>query len=155
MVDHIRARINLRLKVQTILESTTGFRVIDVIENTNSASYLYFAAVELFYQKAMEEAFQTPNREVLNEELIVIAKPYIRYTKGDKPLAHCLDSAEQCQLSIINSYYSLMKSVEVDRIKESHENLVDITKKTRSMMEEIILLGLIPGRCRVCRRLGL
>ena len=49
MVGHIRDRINLRLKAQTLLESKTGLGVIEVIENANSDDYLYFTAVELLY----------------------------------------------------------------------------------------------------------
>jgi len=53
IVEHIKARINLRLKAQMLLESNTGFRVIDVIENANSAKshrYYYYACNGKFKQ---------------------------------------------------------------------------------------------------------
>ena len=155
ILGHVEARIALRLKTKTLLESNTNYRVIDVIDNAGSANYLYSAAVELFYRMAMEEALQILNREVFDRDLVVTAKPYIKYTKGDKPLAHYANSAKQFRSSIISSYDMLMKSAEVAEMKEDCENLCDITKKTRDYIEEIVLLGIIPGHCRVCQRLGL
>jgi hypothetical protein len=155
ILGNVKARIALRLKTETLLESNTTYRVIDVIDNTSSANYLYSAAVELFCRMAMEEAIQIPDREVFVRDLIVIAEPYIKYTKGDKPLAHYADLAKQFRSSIINSYDSLIKYTKVTKMKENYENLCDITKKTKDYIEEIVLLGIIPGHCRVCQRLGL
>jgi hypothetical protein len=155
ILGHVKARIALRLKARALLESGTDYKAIDVINDTISENYLYSAAVELFYRMAMEEALQIPNIEVFDRDLIVIAEPYIKYTKGDKPLAHYANSPEQFRSSIISSYDRLIKYTKVSRIKEDYENLCDITKKTKDYIEEIILLGIIPGHCRVCQRLGL
>lgn len=155
MVAHIRARIDLGLKARMLLTDSTGFRVLDVIDNAPGDDYLYFAAVDLFYRIVLQGAIQTPNRENFREEMVVILEPYIKYAQGDIPLAHCSKSQKECRANIINTFKKLEKSTEVGRIEATYQELSDITTKARRLAEEINLLGLIPGQCRACRRLGM
>jgi hypothetical protein len=156
MIDHLRARIDLRLKAKTLLEGSTALRVLDVIDNAPGNDFLYFAAVDLFYRIILKEAIQAPNRESFNEGMVLISEPYIKYEQGAIPLAHCSKSHHKaCRANIIDAFKKFEKSTEVGKIKATYKELSDITDKARKIAEEINLLGLIPGQCRVCRRLGM
>lgn len=156
MLDHIKARTDLRLKAQTLLKESTGLRVLDTIDNASGDDYLYFAGVNLFYQIALTEAVEAPNIESFREELVVISEPCIKYERGNVPLAHCSKSHHAaCRSKIIEAFQKLKRSSEIGRIKATYEELDDITTKARKLAEEISLLGLVPGQCRVCRRLGI
>ena len=88
--------------------------------------------------------------------MVVISEPYIKYEQGNVLLAHYSESHhEACRANIIKAFKKLGNSAEVGRIKATYKELSDITTKTRRLAEEINLLGLIPGQCRVCRRLGM
>lgn len=43
---------------------------------------------------------------------------------------------------------------EATKVKITHEALDKITKSTKRGVDEILLLGMVTGKCRVCRRLG-
>jgi len=38
---------------------------------------------------------------------------------------------------------------------ETYRALEQITTKARQVVEDIRLLGLVPGQCEICRRLGM
>ena len=155
MVKHIKARIDLRLKAELLLREYTGLVVLDTIDNAPNEDYLYPAAVNLFYRIEIEEALKLPNRESFREALVVVSEPYIKYAQGNVPLVHCSENHEDYRIKVIDAFKKFDNSSEISRIKETHKALIESTDKARRMAEEISLLGLIPGQCRVCRRLGM
>jgi len=155
MVAHIRARIDLRLKAQMLLVDNTGLSVLDVIDSAPGDDYLYFTAVDLLYQNVLEEAIKTPGSTGFKEDMVVVAKPYIRYTKGDLPLARGSKSLEKYRDNIITAFQKLEEPHEVVKVKETYQELEKAVSKARGMAQDIALLGLIPRQCRVCHRLGM
>ena len=155
MVTHMKARINLRLKAEVLLRENTGLGVIDTIDNAPNEDYLYPAAVNLFYQIATKKALKSPNKESFREALVVLSEAYIKYAQGNIPLVHCSKNHADYRIKIIDAFKKLNNASESSKINETYEALSEATDKARKMAEEITLLGLIPGQCRVCRRLGM
>ncbi|MDD5511189.1 MAG: hypothetical protein PHI12_10320 [Dehalococcoidales bacterium] len=153
--QHTRARMGLKLHAETLLTANTGLRALDNIDNAPGDDYLYYPAVGLLYRIALDEAIQTPNREGFREEMLVIEKPRIKYAKGDMPLVHFSELKEGYRAGIIKAFEKIMSSAKVGEVKSTYEILKEATDKARRIAEEINLLGLIPGQCRVCRRLGM
>ena len=50
---------------------------------------------------------------------------------------------------------SLPGTKEAYKVKSTFVALADITKLAKKQADEIMLLNMITGKCRVCRRLGL
>jgi len=153
--QHTRARMGLKLHAETLLTACTGLRVLDTIDNAPGNDYLHYTAVDLLYRIALDEAIQTPNREGFREEMVVIEKPRIKYAKGDIPLVHFSELKEGYRAGIIKAFERTMSSPRAGEVKSTYELLKEATDKARRIAEEINLLGLIPGQCRVCRRLGM
>jgi len=78
----------------------------------------------------------------------------VRYGPGTI-FAENVNDAEECRANILDAFESLKTVQETKRFQETCENLKASTYKARSPVEEISLLRLVPGRCRVCRRLGI
>ena len=55
---------------------------------------------------------------------------------------------------LVSIFDSLPISIEAFRVKNTYEELTKITKLAKRQVDEILLLGMVTGKCRVCRRLG-
>jgi hypothetical protein len=62
---------------------------------------------------------------------------------------------EQYRSSILTTLEKLLRSQEAEEAASTYQTLVNITNRVRSTTQEISLLGLVPGRCRICKQLGL
>jgi hypothetical protein len=62
---------------------------------------------------------------------------------------------EKCRRGLLSALESLYKSSEFERVTTSFDRLQEIIDRTRRIIDEISLLRMLPGSCRVCRRLGI
>jgi len=77
------------------------------------------------------------------------------FKPGDSWIIENVNDAEKCRANILDAFESLQIVSEIKKLQETYENLKASTYKARRATEEISLLRLVPGRCRVCRRLGI
>jgi hypothetical protein len=70
-------------------------------------------------------------------------------------MAECPGSEEECRVGIIEAFTKLQKDNAVSEVTKLRTKLRESMDKARRPVKEITLLGLVPGRCRVCKRLGL
>ena len=59
------------------------------------------------------------------------------------------------RLSLLDALQELKASPEVISVVDTYKTLEEITTRARQVVEQIKLLGLIPGQCEICRRLGM
>ena len=71
----------------------------------------------------------------------------------DEKLVSYKDTAETGD-KLVSIFDSLPSSIEAFKIKNTYEELTKITKLAKRQVDEIMLLGMITGKCRVCRRLS-
>ncbi len=55
---------------------------------------------------------------------------------------------------IVSVFTSLPQTSEASEMKRAHGELAEITKTAKREIDELLLLNLVTGKCRVCRRLG-
>ena len=70
-------------------------------------------------------------------------------------MAEAPGNEEKCRQSILATFNELLKSPELERVRNSHRYLDECAVKAKQAAEEIEMLGYLPGNCRVCRRLGM
>jgi hypothetical protein len=70
-------------------------------------------------------------------------------------LAVAPGSEERIKENLLDAFRILADSSEVKAVVETCQVLEQITPKTRQVVEGIRLLGLVPGQCEICRRLGM
>jgi len=56
---------------------------------------------------------------------------------------------------VISVLTDLLKSIEFKKAIDTYKEVEEATAKLRRVLEEIILLGIVPRQCRVCQRLGM
>jgi hypothetical protein len=149
LAAHVEARLALKRKAVTLLEKKTGLKL-----NRGAAFHLEPFAVVLLYQGVLDQALGI--RDWTEPEKDIAALISGEVSCRNSPLAGVAEGAEQkCKKNILDALQELKISAEARNVaitqKEAHEAAV----KARRTVEEISLLGLVPGECRVCRRLGL
>ena len=70
-------------------------------------------------------------------------------------LAEAPGAEEQTKQNILAAYRDILKSEELRNVFNSTRSLRKAEEKVKPVIESILLLGFIPGRCSVCQRLGL
>jgi len=153
MIAHIQARTDLKRKTAYTLENTTGYRLV---KTPVDPPFLYEDnAVNLLYETALKRALGVQDDVNLEEDIIVDTNSgQVRYHIG-LILAEAPGEEEQCKTKILNAFSTIQEAGEIVKVASTHRSLVEPTAKARRAVEEISLLGLVPGYCRVCRRLGI
>jgi hypothetical protein len=64
------------------------------------------------------------------------------------------DDTAETRDKLVSIFDALPGSIEASKVKSTYEQLASITKLAKRQVDEILLLGMVPGKCRVCRRLG-
>ena len=153
MIAHIGARTGLKLEIQQLLKSEAGYKLV---ETTTVPPFMYLnETVSLLYRSAIDKALQVV--DVVNLQEYVIADTttgQVRY-RNSLILAEAPGEEEKYRKDILDIYAKLEKLEAIDKVANTYNSLVESTAKARRAVEEISLLGYIPGNCRVCRRLGM
>jgi len=153
MGAHIEAGVGLKLKVEMLLEIKTGCQLVS--EPIDSPFMYSYTAVDIIYQATGRSALGFPSGINLEERLVADPDSQeVRYGPGTI-FAENVNDAEKCRANILDAFESLQIVSEIKKLQETYENLKASTYKARRATEEISLLRLVPGRCRVCRRLGI
>ena len=152
MIAHLKARLALKHKAEFLLYMRTGYKLV---ETPITPPFLYSNSANLFYKAALNRALGVPNDTNMEEQIIADADSgEVRYGIG-LILAEAPGAVEKCKASILNAYIELLEAGEVQLVAGTYEDLEQSTAGARRSVEEISLLGLVPGQCRVCRRLGM
>lgn len=82
------------------------------------------------------------------------------YTRGVVTYRHSImaeapDNKDQTKQNLMNALNNIKSSAELLRVVVSTKRLVDVVEAAKSKIDKILLVNYIPGRCDVCRRLGL
>ena len=78
---------------------------------------------------------------------------YVKYRNSI--LAEVPGKEKECRKNLIEAFQEISLSKEVSQVVKSYRELEEINHKARQAVEEIRILGFIPGLCKVCRRIGM
>jgi len=154
----IEAQIALKKQTAASLEKRTGYPLVKV----------YSHPPELYYEPLVPLVFQATLNRISEIDVPDGTKPEASFTvdtdcggvsHGNKgsvlakvPEAKAL---EQCRRNMLKALDELTASPEAVRVGETLKALEKLKPKARRTVEEIRLLGMITGQCRICRRLGM
>ena len=158
--NHLTARVAFQRKTATVLQEKTGYKLID---GDGAPPFLFsYTAGPLFYKAAIDMAFAGPDERaqqgIIEKMETAIA---VNTNNGDvvfgsgSILAVAPGSEETTKQHLLDALKDLAKSHEAKSVVETYRALEQITAKAKQVVEYIRLLGLIPGQCEICRRLGI
>jgi len=71
-------------------------------------------------------------------------------------LAHAPGMEQEYREHLISAISDLMhKHEEVNSVSKTYKVVEELAVKVRQTAEELSSMGLVPGQCRICRRLGM
>jgi hypothetical protein len=139
LIDYIWARWQYKLMIKSKLTMETNLKS-SANEEHQSSIYLLRELVNLL-------------QEVTSRRILGVKDTTNMEKAIDSKLSSYNDTSESRD-NIISVYTSLPETNEAYKIKNTHEELARITRLAKRQADEILLLGMITGKCRVCRRLG-
>ena len=153
MLAHLQARMALRSETESLLKSKTGYRLV---EEATAPPFLYSdTVVPLLYREALNIAFETASETSLEKRIKVDkGSGEVRYDAGTI-LAKAPGAEEKCESNIVAAFGELTESAGLKRTVESYHEIEKPMAALKRAAEEIDLMGIVPGRCRICRRIGI
>jgi len=148
---HRSQRIVLQRTVVSILKEETGYEMVD---RSILGPFVYsHTAGDLFFRMTLRWAFGNKNTDWQDEVIADTDTGAVKYHFSI--LAEARGAEEECRKKLLQAFDRMKILPEATQIVDSYKKLEQETLKARRTAEEILVLGLIPGRCRVCRRLGI
>jgi len=144
----------LQRKVITVLENKTGYKVVDAKDPIIPPLIYSHVAGDLLYKSALDSV-EDFGRTPLNENDIVAETERGVVTYHNSILTEAPGNEEQTRQNLIAACRDIKISVELKRVLRSTIALQQVEEKVKPIIESILLLDFIPGRCSVCQRLGL
>jgi hypothetical protein len=147
--SHRNARIELQRRIISILESTTGLPMVDKPGNQSSFLYSYIAG-DLFYRKTLRCAFGSDETtDWLND--IVVEDGEVRL--GGSVISVAPGKEKECQEALVESFRGMQTLPESNRVVNTFKLLEEAVVRAGSAIEDVLILGMVTGRCRVCHKL--
>jgi hypothetical protein len=158
--NHLAAKLAFQRKTVTLLQEKTNYKLIDG-DCTPPFLYSYTAGPQV-YRAAIDMAFAAPDKKaqkgIIEKMETAIS---VNTSNGDvifgsgSILAVAPGSEQATRQHLLDALKDLGKSPEAKAVVETYQALEQTTKKARQVAEEVKLLGLVPGQCQICRRLGM
>ena len=155
LIAHIKARTGLQLKLRILLESETGLKVTTEPYASEEASFVFSNTVKLFYGVALNKALGIPDETNPQDRIISTADGYVLHGQCGSQLAFCPGHQDECRDKILTAFTKIQNSSEVKDVVDTYADLKPVTTRARRPLEDVTLMGLVPGQCRICRRLSM
>jgi len=150
---HLIARTVLQRKTVAVIQEKTGCKLVE--KNDVPRPFLYsYTTGDLFFRAVLQHAFGDRKSIDLESDIIAnTASGDVRYHSlvlGEAP-----GNEEKIKINLIEAFRELKGSSEAVSVVDTYKTLEEAAMRVRQVVEQIKLLGLIPGQCEICRRLGM
>jgi hypothetical protein len=156
LAAHVEARRELEAKWAGLLIEKTGYKLVEQsMDQSDEPPFLYsWSTLDLIYQAVLDRAPDVEQTKKLEDAITVDTETGTVWYDNKKKLAEAPSEGERCKANILAALKEALKSKEADRVEPTYKELQEATVKAKRAVEEILLMELVPGECRVCRRLG-
>jgi len=162
--SHLEARMVVKRSLSKLLKndqkepeaSEAAKRDIYILTDEPVAGdFIYFHSVDTIFQIAIQKLLGLANTSTFEDNITVDTNGGdVRY--GGTILAHATSNGDKYKKHIIGAFKELLKMHEgKNKVISTYMTLEELTAKVRQAAEEISSMRLVPGQCRICRRLGL
>jgi len=155
LAAHLQARVALKRKASKVLQVRTKYKLVANNEVGSEKGFVYANTVDFFYQIMLERALGTEKRVDFEKRIRVIPGDYVELGHGSPVLAYAPGKQEKTRKRILMAYKDLAESPEADNVGTTYYVVKSASTKASAALREILLLRMVPGQCRVCRRLGM
>ena len=164
LASHLEARMVLKRSLEKLLENDGKGLGASELEKRGkyvladepvAGAFIYSHSVDFLFQIATQRLLGLADTGDFEDNIIVDTNSGdIRY--GGTILAHAPGAEQEYRDHLISAISNLMqKYEEVNSVSKTYKMVEESTVKVRQAAEEISSMGLVPGQCRICRRLGM
>ena len=152
---YVKARVDLEARCANLLTGKTGYKLVEQSFVGYEPPLLNaYSAFDLIYQSLLEGAPDVEKMTKLKDAITVHTESgAVRH--GNAILAEAPGNEERCKANILAAIKEALESREATNVDQTYEELAEATAKAKRAVEEVLLLELVPGECRVCHRLGI
>jgi len=152
--EHRLKRIAVQHKVVTLLEKETGYKMVD--GDNDQPPFLYSHNTgDLFFKMTMRCAFGEYDSDDWQGRIVANKTAGNVLYQSGSILAEVPGNEETCRQKLLGAFGKMKSLPELVEVVATFGELKKATYRARQAIEEVLLLGLIPGHCKVCRRLGM
>lgn len=156
--SHIEVRISFKRKLAALLKQETGLRILEkssvqLADVGSEAPFIAPYAVDVLAQVLLDHIIYSRDMASLADNITVTNDAEVRYDNGPL-LAYTPDTAVECKTNIVH-VMSLPDISYDEDLADTYRTLEEAASRAKRAAQELLLLGLVPGRCRICRRLGM
>ncbi len=155
LVNHIQARTGLERRIRMLIERETGFGFPDEKTITSKGDHINLFTVQLFYTVQIRKALRVSDETNPQNRIFAGDDGYVRHGEGGSELAYCPGRQQECREALIRAFNEIPDLPETTKVIATDSELKNVSNKLRRMLEDARLMGLIPGRCRICSRISL
>jgi hypothetical protein len=150
---HKNALMSLQIRLVNLLKEETGFKLVD---KESSPPYVYsYTTGELFLKAILQYTFGKRDKYIDLENNIKSDTRTGSVIYRSSALAEAPGNEDKIRNGLLCALKKAKTLPELSSIPYTYKALNDSTAKAGDIIEEIKLLGLIPGQCDICRRLGM
>jgi uncharacterized protein (DUF2267 family) len=156
LAAHVEARRELGARCADLLMEKTGYKLVEQsVDRSDELPFLYvWSTLDLIYQAVLDRPLAVEQATKLEGTIVVdTERGAVRHANAI--LAEAPGDEERCKANILAALKEALESKEAAKVEQTYKELAEATIKAKRSVEEILLLELVPGECRVCRRLGI
>ncbi len=155
LISHFRARFDLEQAIKMLIEKETNYRVSVASPGDKKPDVVYDFTVELFRTVQTRKVLSIPDETSPQDRMIASDDGYVRHGKSGSELAYCPGKQDQCREALIRAFNNIPDLSETKKVITTEIELKNMSSKLKRLLEDIRLMGLVPGRCRICSRISL
>ena len=156
LADNLEAKIAFQRKEVSLLKERTGYDVVDEQAAVGLPAVIYIDITgPLFFGPAIRTVLGIRDSTRPQDDITVDNNSGELKWASASILAKAPGKEDLCKKNMVAAFYELIKSDEATRVAETYRLCSESAEKAKKAVEEALLLGMVPGRCRICRRLGI
>jgi hypothetical protein len=154
LIAHLNTRIAFKEKVRESLELKTGLKIVNKSGDELKESGISYFTVDLFYDVVIKPALDVPDTTNLGENIIHMPDGYILHGKAGSKLAFTLRNGPAVCDGMKTALSDLYQCDEIKKVRSTYLVVTQQTNNLKEGFEELVMIGLLPGTCRVCKRIS-
>lgn len=149
--EHLLTRLELQYKIIAFIKDRTG---LDIVSQSHAPPFAYgYTTGDMFYRLTLKNAISDISDADLPLRIRTdTARHYVM--DGGNVLAELTGREEECRTLLLEAYGDVKKSTELAEVVATYKTLEKLLPPIKEAISEYRLLGLLPGSCNICERIG-
>lgn len=155
LIANTKALLDFERGIKTLVEIETGLQVISDKPGDEQKGFIYPFTAELFSEVSIRKAVGISDETNPDKRMVTTEDGYILHGQAGSRLAYCLGRQDECREALVRAFEKIQDLKERLIVVSTDAELKNVSAKLKGPLDDIRLMGLIPGQCRICSRISL